>query len=48
MYWISTLSASDAPIASRAVARGLNAYNPSVSRYEAARGDAFEARCLKD
>jgi uncharacterized protein (TIGR02145 family) len=48
MYWTSTLSASDAPTVSRAVARGLNAYNPSVSRYEAARGDAFNVRCVKD
>jgi uncharacterized protein (TIGR02145 family) len=48
MYWTSTLSASDAPTVSRAVARGLNAYNPSVSRYEAARGDAFNVRCIKD
>jgi uncharacterized protein (TIGR02145 family) len=48
MYWTSTLSAADAPTVSRAVARGLNAYNPSVSRYEAARGDAFNVRCMKD
>jgi uncharacterized protein (TIGR02145 family) len=43
MYWTSTLSGAD-----RAIARGLNEYNPSVSRYSAARGNAFGVRCLKD
>ncbi|MEI7727697.1 MAG: FISUMP domain-containing protein, partial [Bacteroidota bacterium] len=43
MYWTSTASG-----AARAVARGLNEYNLSVSRYEAARGNAFSVRCLKD
>ncbi|MEI8049786.1 MAG: FISUMP domain-containing protein [Bacteroidota bacterium] len=43
MYWTST--ASDTK---QAMARGLNEYNPSVSRYEAARGNAFAVRCNKD
>jgi uncharacterized protein (TIGR02145 family) len=43
MYWTSTASGAE-----RAVARGLNEYNMSVSRYEAARGNGFAARCLKD
>jgi uncharacterized protein (TIGR02145 family) len=43
MYWTSTTSGTD-----RAVARGLNEYNMSVSRYEAARGNGFGVRCLKD
>jgi uncharacterized protein (TIGR02145 family) len=43
MYWTSTSSGAD-----RAVARGLNEYNMSVSRYEAARGNGFATRCLKD
>jgi uncharacterized protein (TIGR02145 family) len=43
MYWTSTSSGTK-----QAVARGLNEYNPSVSRYEAARGNAFAVRCLKD
>jgi uncharacterized protein (TIGR02145 family) len=43
MYWTSTSSG-----VRQAVARGLNEYNPSVSRYEAARGNAFTARCLMD
>jgi uncharacterized protein (TIGR02145 family) len=43
MYWTSTSSGAD-----RAVARGLNEFNQSVSLYEAARGNAFSVRCLKD
>ena len=42
MYWTSTLTGS------RAVARGLNENNPSASRYEAARANAFAVRCLRD
>ncbi len=42
MYQIFT------PSGSRAIARGLNEYNPSSSRYEAARGNAFAVRCLRD
>jgi uncharacterized protein (TIGR02145 family) len=43
MYWTSTSSGAD-----RAVARGLNEHNMSVSRYEAARGNGFSVRCLRD
>lgn len=43
MYWTSTSSGTD-----RAVARGLNEYNMSVSRYEAARGNGFALRCIRD
>lgn len=42
MYWTSTLAGG------RAVARGINEMNLSVSLYEAARGNALSARCLKD
>ena len=43
MYWTSTASG-----ANRAVARGLNDFNPSVSMYPSLRGNAFSVRCLKD
>ncbi len=43
MYWTSTPSGSD-----RAVARGLNETNHSVSLYPAARANAFGVRCVKD
>jgi len=43
MYWTSTISGNE-----RAVARGLNNFNLSVSKYEAARGNAFAVRCLRD
>ena len=43
MYWTSTTSCAD-----RAVARGLNNYNPSVSMYPSLRGNAFSVRCLRD
>jgi uncharacterized protein (TIGR02145 family) len=43
MYWTSAPSGAD-----RAVARGLNAYHYSVSRYPARRNDAFTVRCVKD
>ncbi len=48
MYWTSTLSGSATPSGSRAVARGLNENNPSVSKYEALRGNAFGVRCVRD
>jgi uncharacterized protein (TIGR02145 family) len=48
MYWSSTLSGSSTPSGSRAIARGLNEYNPSVSKYEALRGNGFGVRCVKD
>ncbi|MEI6682816.1 MAG: FISUMP domain-containing protein [Bacteroidota bacterium] len=43
MYWTSTSSGPD-----RAVARGLNEYNMSVSLYPSSRGNAFSVRCIKD
>ncbi len=43
IYWSSTASGGD-----RAVARGFNDYNPSVSMYPSARANAFPIRCLKD
>jgi uncharacterized protein (TIGR02145 family) len=43
MYWTSTPAGTD-----RSVARGLNDFTPSVSRYEAAKGNGFSARCLRD
>ncbi|MCX6307131.1 MAG: DNRLRE domain-containing protein [Bacteroidetes bacterium] len=43
MYWTSTPSGT-----TRAVARGMNDFNLSVSRYEGARGDAFPVRCIID
>ncbi len=43
MYWTSTPSGSD-----RAMARGLNEINHSVSLYPAARANAFGVRCVKD
>jgi uncharacterized protein (TIGR02145 family) len=43
MYWTSTASGTD-----RAVARGLNEYNPSVSRYSSLRSNGFGVRCCKD
>ncbi|MCX6306698.1 MAG: hypothetical protein NT040_17160 [Bacteroidetes bacterium] len=43
MYWTSTPSGT-----TRAVARGINDFNLSVSRYEGARGNAFPVRCLRD
>ncbi|MDP1622139.1 MAG: FISUMP domain-containing protein, partial [Bacteroidales bacterium] len=42
MYWTSTMSGG------RAVARGINEMNLSVSLCEASRGNALSARCLKD
>jgi len=43
MYWTSTASGTD-----RAMARGLNIFNPSVSMYPSSRQNAFGVRCLKD
>jgi uncharacterized protein (TIGR02145 family) len=43
MYWSSTASGTD-----RAVARGLNDYNPSVSRYSSLRSNGFGVRCCRD
>jgi uncharacterized protein (TIGR02145 family) len=43
MYWTSTASGAE-----RALARGVNVYDPSVSRYNGSRGNAFPVRCIKD
>jgi uncharacterized protein (TIGR02145 family) len=43
-FWTSTYDA----VSGRAVARGLNTINPSVSHYDAAKADAFPVRCIKD
>ena len=43
MYWTSTASGTE-----RALARGVNVFNPSVSRYNGSRGNAFSVRCVKD
>ena len=48
MYWTSTLSGPSTPSGSRAIARGLNENNPSVSEYESLRSNAFSVRCLRD
>ena len=43
MYWTSTASGTE-----RAIVRGLNDFNPSISMYPSSRGNAFGVRCLKD
>jgi uncharacterized protein (TIGR02145 family) len=43
MYWTSTAAGTD-----RAVVRGLNIFNPSVSMYPSSRQNAFGVRCCKD
>jgi len=43
MFWTSTKSGSN-----RALARGLNSINPSVSTYHSLRSNAFSVRCVKD
>ena len=43
MYWTSTSNAGN-----QALARGVNIFNPSVSRYWSSRENAFSVRCLKD
>ena len=42
-FWTSTPNGT-----TQAVARGLNSYNQSISRYLSSRGNAFSLRCLKD
>jgi len=42
-FWSSTASGTD-----RAIARGLNTENNSVSLYPSSRGNAFSVRCVKD
>jgi uncharacterized protein (TIGR02145 family) len=43
MYWTSVNIS-----ANRAAARGINDYNPSVSRYDGLKSDAFNVRCVKN
>jgi len=43
MFWTSTPSGSN-----RAIARGMNKYNNSVSLYPSSRANAFNIRCVKD
>jgi uncharacterized protein (TIGR02145 family) len=43
MFWTSTPYNSI-----KSVARGLNIFTPSVSRYHNSRGNAFSVRCVKD
>ncbi|MDP1622596.1 MAG: fibrobacter succinogenes major paralogous domain-containing protein [Bacteroidales bacterium] len=42
MFWTSTISGN------KAIARGLNTIDPSVSKYESSRANAFTVRCVKD
>ncbi|MCX6306296.1 MAG: hypothetical protein NT040_15130 [Bacteroidetes bacterium] len=42
MFWSSALSGS------KPIARGINTINPSVSRYESSKANAFPVRCVKD
>jgi uncharacterized protein (TIGR02145 family) len=43
MFWTSGQSSN-----TRAVARGMNLVNTSVSKYESSRENAFPVRCVKD
>jgi uncharacterized protein (TIGR02145 family) len=43
-FWTSSYDAATG----KAVARGMNSENVSVSRYEAAKADAFPVRCVRD
>ena len=43
LFWSSSPSG-----ATRAISRGLNSYEPSVSRYHAAKSNALPVRCVKD
>lgn len=43
MFWTSTPYGTE-----RTVARGVNSLNPSTSRYNGSRGNAFSVRCVKD
>lgn len=43
MFWTSAVYD-----ANRVMARGVNNFNPSTSRYPASRADAFPVRCVKD
>jgi uncharacterized protein (TIGR02145 family) len=44
IFWTSTFD----PATKKAVARGVNNIDPSVSWYQASKTDAFPVRCLKD
>ncbi len=43
MFWTSTSSGAD-----KAIARGLDVFNPSISWYPNSRGNAYPVRCVKD
>lgn len=43
MFWTSTLTSDG-----HHVARGVNSFNPSNSRYSGSKGNAFSVRCVKD
>jgi uncharacterized protein (TIGR02145 family) len=43
MFWTNSVNSQD-----QALSRGVNSYNPSVSRYWSKKGNAFSVRCLKD
>jgi uncharacterized protein (TIGR02145 family) len=43
MFWTSSSGGSE-----RAVARGLNVFTPSISKYVSGRANAFSVRCVKD
>jgi uncharacterized protein (TIGR02145 family) len=43
MFWTSTSQGT-----TDAISRGLNSYNPSVSRYNSKRSNAFNVRCVKN
>ncbi|MEI6684410.1 MAG: hypothetical protein WCO44_17425, partial [Bacteroidota bacterium] len=42
-FWSSTVNG-----ATQAAARGLNNYNPSISKYFSSRVNALSVRCVKD
>ena len=43
MFWTSTPNGN-----TQSIARGLNNYTPSISRYSSVRSNAFPVRCIKD
>jgi uncharacterized protein (TIGR02145 family) len=43
MHWTSSINGPN-----QAVARGLNSYTPSISKYNSKRANAFPVRCIKD
>jgi len=49
MFWSSTaVLPLSGTWSGRAVATGINIFNPSTSRYESSIGNAFPVRCIKD